>query len=733
MKIKGLWIPVVSACFTAACLAGSSLKTAAAEKNIDELISKMTLEEKAGQLVQHQYQDKKEFLTGIRHGLIGSFLNLPPDPETADRLQKIAVEESRLGIPLLFGFDVIHGFKTIFPVPLAESSSWDLDLAERDARAAAREAAACGIRWTFAPMVDIARDPRWGRIAEGSGEDPFLGSALARARVRGFQGSELSDPSSVAACAKHYAAYGWAEGGRDYNTVDVSERTLREAVLPPFKAAVDAGAATLMSSFNEISGVPSTVHAFLLTRILRQEWGFEGFVVSDWNAVGELLNHGVAGTESQAGTMALAAGVDMDMFSGIYQAHVAREVREGRLEEGLVDEAVRRVLRVKYALGLFDHPYTDRTLARSVMSKPHMDQALEAAQKSIVLLKNRDGILPLETEGQCIAVAGPLADNRMDLLGCWSGRGSEKDVVSLLEGIKNKLPASSRVEYAKGCDITGTSADGIQEAVDKASKADVIIAVLGESADMSGEASSRSDLGLPGVQQKLLEALSATGKPLVLILVNGRPLALSWAAEHVPAIVESWQLGTRHGAAVADVLFGDVNPSGKLTASFPRTTGQVPVYYNHKNTGRPPLEGVKFTSKYMDCPSSPLFPFGYGLSYTRFRYDSLKIEPAQAGPGGTVKAYAVVTNSGTGAGDEIVQLYIRDRVASVTRPVKELRGFARITLRPGESKTVTFTLGPDELGMWNRRMQWVVEPGDFQVWIGPNSAEGLEGSFQTVE
>jgi beta-glucosidase len=456
-------------------------------------------------------------------------------------------------------------------------------------------------------------------------------------------------------------------------------------------------------------------------------------VVSDWNAVGELLNHGVAGTESQAGTMALAAGVDMDMFSGIYQARLAREIREGRLDEGLVDEAVRRVLRVKFALGLFDRPYADRTLARSVMSRPHLDQALEAARKSVVLLKNRDGVLPLETERRCIAVAGPLADDRKDLLGCWPGRGSEKDVVSVLEGIKNRLPASSRVEYAKGCDITGTSEDGIRDAADKASKADVIVAVLGESADMSGEASSRSDLGLPGVQQKLLEALAAAGKPLVLVLVNGRPLALSWAAEHVPAIVESWQLGTMHGAAVAGVLFGDVNPSGKLTASFPRTTGQVPVYYNNKNTGRPPLEDVKFTSKYMDCPFSPLFPFGYGLSYTAFRYDGLKIEPAQAGPGEMVKADAVVTNTGTRAGDEIVQLYIRDRVASVTRPVKELKGFTKISLQPGESRMVSFAIGPHELGMWNRQMQWVVEPGDFQVWIGPSSAEGLEGSLKVVE
>jgi beta-glucosidase len=723
----------LSALWGMACMADPFLVAPENGKRIDSLLAKMTPDEKVGQLVQHHYQDRKEFMEGIRRGTIGSFLNIPPDPGAADRLQKIAVEESRMGIPLLFGLDVIHGYRTIFPIPLAESSSWDPALAERNARIAAREAASCGVRWTFAPMVDIARDPRWGRIAEGSGEDPFLGSAFARARVRGFQGSVLSDPSSIAACAKHFAAYGWCEGGRDYNSADVSERTLREVVLPPFKAAVDEGCATLMGAFNEIAGVPASINDILLDGMLRQEWGFGGFVVSDWDAIGELLSHGVAETRPQAGAMALSAGLDMDMFSGIFENHLAREVREGRLDEKTVDRAVRRVLGVKLALGLFERPYTDRNLALSVMPQVHMDQALEAARRSIVLLKNEGGVLPLNKGLKTIAVVGPLADSRRELLGCWSCMVNEKNVVSVLEGIRKKLPPSSRVAYVKGCDIAGGSADGIPEAVDAASGADVIIVVLGEAADMSGEAASRSDLGLPGVQQKLLEALAQTGKPVVLVLANGRPLALPWAAERVPAIVESWQLGTQHGAAVADVVFGDFNPGGKLTVSFPRTAGQVPVYYNHKNTGRPARDGVKFTSKYIDCPSAALYPFGYGLGYASFRYGNLKIEPREAGRGKTVNVSAVVANTGKRSGDEIVQLYIRDRVASVTRPVKELKGFSKIALQPGESKTVSFALGPDELGLWNRQMQWTVESGEFQVWVGPNSAEGIEGSFKIVE
>jgi len=713
--------------------AGPSLKTSDTEKRIDELLSKMNLDEKVGQLVQYNYQDSEKYKALIREGKIGSFLNVPPDAATANSIQKIAVEESRLGIPLIYGYDVIHGQKTIFPIPLAESSSWDPVLAERNARVAAREAAACGVRWTFAPMMDIARDPRWGRIAEGAGEDPCLGAAFARARVAGFQGNDLSNPESVAACAKHYAAYGAAEGGRDYNTVDVSEKTLREVYLPPFKAAVDAGAATLMSAFNEIGGMPASANPLTLTRILRQEWGFEGFVVSDWNSVGELISHGVAASPGEAGILALSAGVDMDMEGNIYQGQLARLVREGKLSEKLVDQAVRRILRVKFRLGLFEKPYTDTNLAKSILSKEHMAQALDAARKSIVLLKNDKKLLPLNKGMKSIAVVGPLADSRKDVLGSWSGRGSEENAVSVLEGIREKIVQSVKILYSRGCDVTGSSREGFKDAVKLAAQADAVVAVLGESADMSGEAESRSDLGLPGVQEDLLKELVKIGKPVILVLMNGRPLAFSWAAEQVPAIVESWQLGVQHGRAVADVLFGDWNPAGKLTVSFPRVTGQVPIYYNHKNTGRPSQDNVKWTSKYIDCPSTPLYPFGYGLSYATFKYQDLKIGPETIAPYGTVKVSAVVSNLGNRAGDEIVQLYIRDLAASMTRPVKELKGFKRIPLGPGESKTVEFVLGSDELGLYNPRMEWVVEPGDFQVWVGPSSAEGLAGQFRVVE
>jgi len=715
----------------AAAHAVSFHKTTGLEKRIDALLSAMTLEEKAGQLVQYSHPDLRNAEDRIREGRIGSLLNIPADAEKANRLQAVAVKESRLGIPILFGFDVIHGFRTVFPIPLAESCTWDTEMAEQNARIAAREAAACGVRWSFAPMVDVARDPRWGRIAEGAGEDPFLGAAFASARVKGFQGDSLSHPESVAACAKHFVAYGGAEGGRDYNTVDCSELTLRNCYLPPFRAAVDAGAATLMSAFNDLNGVPASANAFTLTTILRQEWGFEGFVVSDWNSIGELIPHGAAALPEEAGLLAIRAGVDMDMEGGVYDRHLAGLVRSGKLDSALVDLAVRRILRVKFALGLFDNPYTDPSLARSILSQSHLNQALESARRSIVLLKNEKDLLPLNKKAS-IAVVGPLADNRRGMLGSWSGRGSEKETVSVLEGIREKLGNSAAV-YAKGCDVRGVSRDGFEEAMRAAGQADVVIAVLGESADMSGEAGSRSDLGLPGVQEDLLKALVETGTPVVLVLVNGRPLALPWAAEHVPAILETWQLGIQHGRAAADVLFGDANPSGKLTASFPRATGQVPIYYNHKNTGRPPRGQFRFGSTYIDCLPTPLFPFGFGLSYTAFAYAGLRLSAETILPSGSIEISAEVTNTGNRSGDEIVQLYMRDPAASVTRPVRELRGFQKIRLQPGETRTVQFTLGPNDLGLYNTRMEWVVEPGEFMVWIGQNSAEGLEGRFKVLE
>jgi len=710
---------------------GQPLKPAEIELKVTELLARMTLEEKVGQLVQYSYDGSTRVDSLIRLGLVGSYLNLPPETEVVNRLQKIAVTETRLGIPLIIGFDVIHGLRTIFPIPLAESCSWDPQLAEKTARVAAREAAAGGIHWTFAPMVDIARDPRWGRIAEGAGEDPFLGAAFARARVKGFQGADLTDPETIVACAKHYVAYGAAEGGRDYNTVDISEKTLREIYLPPFKAALDAGVGTFMSSFNEINGIPGTGNHFTLTKILRQEWGFEGFVVSDWNSIGELLNHGVVANPPEAARLALFAGVDLDMQGNIYFENLVPMVRNGLIPEAWVDTAVKRILRIKFKIGLFERPYTDPSLAQKViLSKEHLQLAREAAQKSIVLLKNEKQILPLSKQIKSLAVMGPLADNQAEALGCWSGRGEAEDVVSVLQGIKNKVASTTKITHASGCEIDDLSRAGFPEALKIAASAEAVIVVLGESVAMSGEAGSRAKLELPGVQEALLKELVKTNPKTILVLKNGRPLAIHWAAENVPAIIEAWQLGLQHGNAVADVLFGDFNPSGKLTASFPRVTGQVPIYYNHKNTGRPPVVGNRFSAQYVDIPFTPLFPFGYGLSYTSFEYSDLQLSAMTLAPYSTLTVNVNVKNSGKRAGDEIVQLYLRDRVASLTRPVKELKGFQRISLAAGATKTVQFTLGADHWGMYNQQMEWVVEPGEFDVWVGPHSQEGLGQSFR---
>jgi beta-glucosidase len=701
------------------------------ERKIDQLLPRMTLEEKVGQLVQYSYGRVPNPEELIRQGMVGSFLNVR-DVETANRLQAIAVRETRLGIPLIFGNDVIHGCRTIFPIPLAEAATWNPDLVRRCARIAAREAASLGTHWTFAPMVDIARDPRWGRIAEGAGEDPFLGAAMARAKVEGFQGDDLADPETIAACPKHYVAYGAALGGRDYNTVDISEWELRETYLPPFRAAVEAGAATIMSAFNDLNGVPASANRFTLTRILREEWGFEGFVVSDWDAIGELVNHGVASSLEDAAFLALRAGVDMDMMGSAYHRHLVDMVRRGRVPEEWVDRSVRRVLRVKYLLGLFDRPFTDpKRQQRTILAREHLDTALQEAREAIVLLKNEGGLLPLRKDLARVAVIGPLADNRTDLLGSWSMEGRAEDVISVLDGIREKI-GPQRVLHARGCGIKDSSTTGIEEAVALARQANVAILVVGESADMSGEAASRAYLDLPGAQLDLVKRVWAAGVPTVVVLINGRPLAIPWIAEHVGAIVESWQLGVQHGRAVADVLFGDYNPSGKLPVTFPRTVGQVPIYYNHKNTGRPPLATEKYTSKYIDEDWQPLYPFGYGLSYTNFRYENLQLSQTKLLPFGRLLVSADVVNIGPRAGEEVVQLYIRDVVASRTRPVRELRGFRKIYLRPGERTTVTFELGPHELGFYNGQMEWVVEPGEFRVWVGPNSVEALEGRFEVV-
>jgi beta-glucosidase len=702
---------------------------------VDDLLARMTLEEKVGQMNQVKLGWKPDVALAIRDGLVGSMLSVT-DVSQINRLQRIAVEESRLGIPLVFGNDVIHGYRTIFPIPLAESCTWDPGMVERAARFAAIEAAANGTDWIFAPMVDVTREPRWGRIAEGAGEDPFLGSTMARARVRGFQSADLPGGCRIASCPKHYVAYGAAEAGKDYNTVDISERTLRDVYLPPFKAAFDAGAWTVMSSFNEISGVPASANRFTLYTVLREEWGFSGVVLSDYDAIGELLHHGFAADLSEAAYKSLMAGVDVDMMGNAFHNHLANLVREGQVPEAKIDQVVRRILRLKAKLGLFQQPYTDEALANEfTLREEHRQAALKGAHKSMVLLKNEGGLLPLSPEMRKIALIGPLADDRAELLGCWSCDGRPEDVETVLAGFLAVLPEESTLIHVPGCPVEGQTEEGFGAAITAALAADVAVLVLGESAAMSGEAHSRARLGLPGRQQELLEAVHATGTPIVAVLMSGRPLVIPWMAERVPAILQAWHGGIRAGRAVADILVGNVNPSGKLTASFPRTEGQIPVYYAHKSTGRPiHTKGViqfneAHRSQYLDEPNTPLFPFGYGLSYTTFVYSDLEVETPVVRPQDRLVVNAVVTNTGERAGDEIVQLYVCDLVGSVTRPVKELKGFQRLTLEPGEQKAVRFEIPVDRLGFHGLAMDYIVEPGVFKVWVGPNAAEGLEGEF----
>jgi beta-glucosidase len=693
----------------------------------------MTLEEKLGQLQQLDgHADgrfKDEHPEMVRKGQLGSTLNVRGARNT-NELQRIAVEQTRLKIPMIFGFDVIHGYRTIFPIPLGEAATWDPLTAERGAAIAAKEARAAGVHWTFAPMVDIARDPRWGRIAEGSGEDPFLGSAMAAARVRGFQGHDYSAADKVVACAKHWVAYGAAEGGRDYNTTDVSERTLREVYFPPFKAAVDAGVGTFMSAFNDLNGVPTSANSFTLTTVLRGEWKFEGFVVSDYESVKELINHGIAANEKEAVAAGLNAGVDMEMVSRLYNKHAAELVSGRQVSARTIDEAVRRILRIKFRLGLFEKPFADEARERNSIFLPeHLAVAREAAARSLVLLKNDRQVLPLSKSIKTIAVIGPLADSQKDVIGSWTGDGKPEDAVTLLAGIKSKVSPQTIVRYAKGCEVNDDSTAGFDQAIRIARDSDVAIVAVGESAEMSGEAASRSSLDLPGRQLDLVKAIQATGKPVVVVLMNGRPLSISWVAANVSSIMETWFAGSQAGNAIADVLFGDVNPGGKLPVTFPRTVGQVPLYYNYKNTGRPPDAKNKYTSKYLGEPWTPLFPFGYGLSYTKFRFTNLRLSSQQIAPTGSLKISVEVENVGARAGDEVVQLYVRDLAASVSRPVKELKGFQRITLQPGEKKGVELMLTPAQLGFYNREMRFVVEPGWFKVMVGPNSEELIEAKF----
>jgi len=707
------------------------------EERISKLLAQMTLEEKLGQLQildgEADGKYRPEHLEMVRQGRLGSTLNVR-GAKRVNELQRIAVEQSRLKIPLLFGFDVIHGYRTIFPISLGEVASWDPAAVERGASVAAAESAAAGVRWTFAPMVDVARDARWGRISEGAGEDPYLGAVMARARVLGFQGKDYSNPAKIVACAKHWVAYGAAESGRDYNTTDVSEWTLREVYFPPFKAAVDAGVGTFMSAFNDLNGVPTSANPFTLTHVLRDEWKFDGFVVSDYESVRELMNHGIAATEADAAQQGLNAGVDMEMVSRLYNKHVAALLKEGKVSMRTIDEAVRRILRVKFRLGLFEHPYADEGREASVIfSAENRAAAREVAARSMVLLKNEREVLPLNKAARQIAVIGPLADSQRDMIGSWSGDGRAEDAVTVIEGIRAKVTPQTKVVYAKGCDFTGDATSGISEAVRVANESDAVVLAIGESADMSGEARSRSSLDLPGRQLELAKAIQATGKPVVVVLMNGRPMSINWLADNVPAIVETWFAGSQAGHAIADVLFGDVNPGGKLPVTFPRAVGQVPLYYNHMSTGRPPDPNNPYTSKYIDVPWTPLYPFGYGLSYTQFRFANLQLSAPRIRPDGSLKVSVEVENIGKRVGDEVAQLYIRDVAGSRTRPVKELKGFERITLKPGERRRVEFTLTPAHLGFYNRDMKFVVEPGAFKVWVGADSASGLESSFEVVE
>lgn len=713
-------------------------KDALIEKKIDSLLAKMTLEEKIGQMALLTSgwdvtgpTINENYMEFVKKGTVGNIFNAHTSKYNRD-LQKVAVEETRLGIPLLFGYDVIHGYKTIFPIPLGEAASWDLEAIEKSARVAAEESAAAGLHWTFAPMVDIARDPRWGRVAEGAGEDTYLGVEIAKARVKGFQGDDLGATNTILACAKHFAAYGAAQAGRDYHTVDISERVLRETYLPPFKAAVDAGVATFMTSFNELDGVPASGNKHLLTEILRDEWGFDGFVVTDYTSINEMIPHGVVANEKEAGALALKAGVDMDMQGSVFQEELPGLVKEGKIKESEIDQAVRRILRMKYKLGLFDDPYrySDEAREKETIMKPeYLEASRDVAKRSIVLLKNENNVLPINDNVATIAVIGPLADNQKDVIGNWHGAGDFNDAVSLLTGIKERAGDSIEILYAKGSGIDDDSTQGFTEAVETANKADLVILAIGEAETMSGEAASRSSIDLPGVQLELAKEIHKTGKPVAVVLMNGRPLAINWLDENVPAILETWFLGTQAGNAIADVLFGDYNPSGKLPMTFPRSVGQVPIYYNMKNTGRP-ISDNKYTSKYLDIPNTPLYPFGYGLSYTTFEYSDIEMDKNSMGDDDKITASITVKNIGKYAGEEVVQLYIRDLVGSVTRPVKELKGFQKINLGPGESKKVDFEITPEKLAFYRRDMTFGVEPGEFKVFIGTNSVDVKEAEFE---
>ena len=727
---------------------------------VDDLIKKMTVEEKIGQLnLLTSDMDvtgptmREGYKQDILAGRCGNIFNAYT-PKYVRQLQDLAMK-TRLKIPILFGYDVIHGHKTIFPIPLGEAASWDMEAMEKSAAVAATEAAADGLNWTYSPMVDIARDPRWGRVAEGVGEDTWFGKKVAAAKIRGYQGDALGKPNTVLACVKHFALYGAVQAGRDYNTVDMSRRAMYETYLPPYKAAIDAGAGSVMSSFNEVDGIPATASKWLMTDLLRNQWGFKGFVVTDYTAINEMIQHGVGANEYEVGALAINAGIDMDMQGSVYYSQLKKLLDDKKVSMTTVDQSVRRVLEAKYKLGLFDDPYryiNDERATNEILTAASREFARDLGRRSVVLLKNQNQLLPLKMGGT-VAVMGPLADSKRDMIGNWSAAGDWSKAVSLLEGIRNKASHAINILYAKGANTledkellaklnsnggniqtdTLSPAGLIRQAVETAGKADVVVLALGESQGMTGEAASRSGIGIPENQRDLLKAVLATGKPVVLVLSNGRPLTLEWENEHVPAILETWFLGTEAGNAIADVLFGDYNPAGKITMTFPRNTGQIPIYYSAKNTGRPADPNNKYTSKYLDVSNTPLYPFGYGLSYTTFSYSDLKLSKPEIRPGENLQIKVTVTNTGNYDGEEVAQLYIRDLVASVTRPLRELRGFHKVMIKKGESKELTFDLTPEDLKFYDANLNWISEPGDFKLFIGTNSADVKEASFRLVK
>ncbi|HOZ76793.1 MAG TPA: glycoside hydrolase family 3 N-terminal domain-containing protein [Ferruginibacter sp.] len=716
------------------------------DQRVDSVLKLMTLEEKAGQMNQYNgpwaatgpLTNDDKLIDQIKEGKVGSMLNATGAVRTRD-LQQLALQ-SRLKIPLLFGQDVVHGYRTIFPIPLAEAASWNLEAMERSARIAAIEASAAGVHWTFAPMVDISRDPRWGRVMEGAGEDPFLGSLIAKARVKGFQGKGFGNTDAVMACAKHFAAYGAAIGGRDYNSVDMSLRQLWETYLPPFKAAAEAGAATFMNSFNDLNGIPATGNGYLQREILKGKWNFKGFVVSDWGSVGEMINHGFVKDNKEAAMSAANAGSDMDMESRAYIQNLPQLVKEGKVKLTVVDDAVRRILKKKFEMGLFDDPFKYSSEEREKQqwnNADHLKAERDMAKKSIVLLKNDRQTLPISKQTKTIALIGPFIKAKSDNLGFWSYDWPDDSarIVSVWDGVKSKVGTDTKMLYAKGCNINDTSTAGFAEAIEMAKQADVIVMNVGEARDMSGEAKSKSSIRLPGVQEDLIKAMQATGKPVVVMINAGRPLIFNWVADNVPAILYTWWLGTEAGNAIADVLFGDYNPSAKLPMTFPLTEGQIPIYYNYYNTGRPATSDSDrfYRSAYIDLSLYPKYAFGHGLSYTSFSYSDITLSNSTIKSTEKLIAKMTLTNAGNFDGEETVQLYIRDLFGSVVRPVKELKGFQKVFLKKGESKEVMFTLTVDDLRFYNDKLQYIYEPGDFKLFIGGSSDKTKEAGFKLVK